>query len=111
MKKGESAVVDCVNIHPKDRIMWATVARQANPNCRLVLVHVDVDAETCIERARARKSHPTLSPENAEDVVKMFAKGFKYPKDYELGKMKYEAMFNTKEDEDVLVKVREMLKK
>ena len=45
LKHRQSLVVDCVNMHPKDRIMWATYARQQCPTCRLARVFVDTPKE------------------------------------------------------------------
>ena len=132
LKNGKSVAVDCVNIHPKvqnarcsfgsalilnccfysmgkDRILWATVARQIRPNCKLVLMHVDVDPEECITRVQERKHHATLGPDQAREAVEMFAKGFKPPQSYELGKMKYELMLNTRIDADFAEKLRAIL--
>ena len=106
--KHGNVLVDCVNIHPKDRIMWATVSRAANPSTRLVLVHIDCPVELCIARAQDRKNHPTLSPDNAQEVVEMFAKGFKLPETWELGKMKYEKMFRVSSAEDATQCLQEL---
>ena len=54
----------------------------------------------CVERAKARKNHATLSPEKAEDVIAMFGKGFKEPHESELGKLgKYDFAEKITDDE------------
>jgi predicted kinase len=114
LKHKQYVVVDCVNMHPKDRIMWATVSRAVCPSVRLVRVFVDTPKEECIARARARKNHATLSPENAEAAIEMFAKGFKPPHENELGKMgKYElveTVTNTESQKAVVEKLILILK-
>jgi hypothetical protein len=91
--------------------MWATVARQTNLGCKLVLVHVDVDPEECIARVQQRQNHATLGPDQAREAVEMFAKGFKPPQSYELGKIKYELMLNSRADPDYVDQVRALLSK
>ena len=110
-KQKKSAIVDCVNMHPKDRIMWATVARQLDPACKVIRVFVDTPKELCIERAMSRKNHPTLSPENAVETIEMFGKGFKEPTSFELGKMgKYEYENKIVDDESAKTVTEELLK-
>ncbi len=45
LKKNQSCIVDCCNMHPKDRIMWATFARQICHSCRLVRIFFDTPAD------------------------------------------------------------------
>jgi hypothetical protein len=52
LKHRQSVIVDCVNMHPKDRIMWATYARQQCPTCRLARVFVDTPVEEARETFR-----------------------------------------------------------
>jgi predicted kinase len=83
LKHGRSCILDRCNIHPKDRKMWMTNAKQVVPNLNIDLVWFNVDVETCKQRVRERKKHPTLSPENGDKVIEEFAKGFKPPEMYE----------------------------
>ena len=69
LKQKQHVVVDCCNMHPKDRIMWATVARAVVSGARLARVFVDAPKEECLTRAKSRKNHATLSPENAEAAI------------------------------------------
>ena len=76
--------------------------------CSFILV------SQCIARAKSRKNHATLSPENAEAAIEMFAKGFKPPHESELGKMgKFElaeTIVDAESEKLVLEKMIAMLK-
>lgn len=99
LRHSNHVIVDCVNVHPKDRIMWTTMARAVCPDVRVVLFFLDTPLETCVARCEGRKNHPTLSPENGREVVESFARGFKHPETWELGKMgKYLAMLRATPD-------------
>jgi predicted kinase len=88
--------------------MWATEALKEDPNVRIVLVWFDTPVDVCKERVKARKNHPTLGPDMADEVIDRFASGFKPPEDWELRGPKYALMShitpeNAKEEVDKLV--------
>jgi predicted kinase len=83
LKHGRSCILDRCNIHPKDRKMWITNAKSVCPSVQVDLVWFNVDVETCKQRVKERKKHPTLSAENGDQVIEEFAKGFKPPQQYE----------------------------
>ena len=97
LKHDRSVVIDRCNVHPKERKMWFTFAKKQKENIETFLVWLDPGIDVCKQRVKDRKNHPTLPPERGDEVIDMFAKGFKPPEDWEC---KYEEIIHITNNEE-----------
>ena len=78
LKRRGSVVLDRCNASHKERQMFVREAKEFAP-VNVEVLFFDVPAATCIARAKARRQHPTLSPNDAEKVIGQFAATFRPP--------------------------------
>jgi RNA ligase len=76
-KDEEFIVVDRINHTRQQRGNYLGPAKQAGYNTRIVWLNID--RNTCIKRVKARKSHPTLGADKAEEAISYFFKDFQVP--------------------------------
>ena len=84
--------------------MWIQEAKKINPKVEVECLFLDLDAEACKLRARERKKHPTLSPENVDAVVDEFSPGLKPPEQWE----GYKKIMVSKSDEETKPILKEL---
>jgi tRNA uridine 5-carbamoylmethylation protein Kti12 len=72
----ERVIIDRCNPRAKERNKWIQMAGYPQ---HAAIVHFCIDKQTCIERAKLRKHHPTVPPEKASMVVGMFVKDMEEP--------------------------------
>ena len=94
LKHRGSVVLDRCNASSKERQMFIREAKEFGP-VNVELLYFDVPADVCIARAKARKNHPTLDPNNAEKVINQFAATFRAPESIKEGP--YTAMHRVNE--------------
>jgi RNA ligase len=70
-------VLDRMNHSREQRGNYLSLARKHG--YRTKIVWVNADRNLCIKRAKARKNHPTLAPEKAEEAISWFFKSFQVP--------------------------------
>ncbi|KAH9257003.1 hypothetical protein BASA81_004824 [Batrachochytrium salamandrivorans] len=63
-------VVDRTNLSPKQRATWLDMVAKHCPSAKVLGVEFTLDQATCVERAKSREDHPTLSPNKVAMVVK-----------------------------------------
>lgn len=63
-------VVDRTNLSPKQRATWLDMVAKHCALAKVLAVELTLDQATCVERAKAREDHPTLSPNKVAMVVK-----------------------------------------
>jgi len=78
----KSVIIDRVCVKMKERKTWMTEARVYDVNI-FEVVYLDVDIEECKRRVRERVDHPTLSPENGDEVIDKFSQGMAPPESWE----------------------------
>jgi predicted kinase len=84
LKKGRSVIVDRCNVHDKERKIWTNDAKRFGIQKETMeCLFINTPMEECIKRVQNRKKHPTLSPENGEEVIKSFGGSLKPPTEYE----------------------------
>jgi atypical dual specificity phosphatase len=84
IKKGRSVIVDRCNPNDKERKIWILEAKKAGvEKSETECIYFDVSPEECVKRVKNRKGHPTLSGDNAEEVILSFGSSLKPPTEYE----------------------------
>eukprot|EP01091_Cochliopodium_minus_P020982 TRINITY_DN9387_c0_g1_i1.p1 TRINITY_DN9387_c0_g1~~TRINITY_DN9387_c0_g1_i1.p1 ORF type:complete len:185 (-),score=37.84 TRINITY_DN9387_c0_g1_i1:29-583(-) len=109
LKAQNNIVLDRCNVHAKDRKMWVnyvdsvvkTEIKKTTINVKYILIHVNTSVEECKKRAKERKIHPTLDVEKADEVIDMFAKGFRPPEVWEIKPKDYTKMYTVETYEEI----------
>lgn len=70
-------VIDRINHTRHQRNNYLLKARHYGYITRIVWLNTD--RETCLKRAKARRNHPTLKPEDAEGAISWYFKSFQVP--------------------------------
>lgn len=70
-------VIDRINHSRQQRGNYLSLAKRKGYSTRIVWLNVD--RNVCIKRAKARKNHPTLKSEEAEQAITWFFRGFQIP--------------------------------
>ena len=97
LKHGSNVVLDRCNASDKERKMFVREAAEFTDDVSVVYFNVPVDV--CLARAKARPSHPTLTPEKADEVVTMFSKTMRVPE--RLTEGPYKAIHVVSSDDEV----------
>jgi len=82
LKHDVNVVLDRCNTMEKERKMFITEAKKSGAK-QIEVLFLDIDADECKRRVSQRNFHPTLSPENGDEVIDSFLKGFKAPGHWE----------------------------
>ena len=70
-------VIDRTNPMRRQRAEFGALARAAG--YRLKIVYLDVPTETCRERIRDRKDHPTLAPDRMHEAMARYISSLNIP--------------------------------
>jgi len=82
LKHNNNVVLDRCNTMEKERKMFITEAKKLGAT-QIEVLFLDIDVDECKRRVSQRHTHPTLSPENGDEVIDSFLKGFKAPGHWE----------------------------
>lgn len=98
-QQGKSVIIDRTNINKSQRRYFIDVAKDFN--AKIYSIFLDTPIVKCIERAKIRKEHETLScltntEEKIIEVITSFNKSLELP-DYAEG---YEEIFHINDDKD-----------
>jgi len=83
LKHDENVVLDRCNVMIKERKMFISEAKRDFGVTQVECLYFDISPEECKRRVAERTNHPTLSPENGDEVIDSFLKGFKAPEERE----------------------------
>lgn len=82
LARGQSVVVDRTNVNLQQRHYWISLARHYHVK-HLMAIYWELGLETCIERAIARKGHPTMTeliPDDRKaEIIKQFSNNYTKP--------------------------------
>lgn len=81
----EFIVVDRMNHSREQRGNYLAPAKKAGYITKIVWLNTD--RNLCIKRAKARKNHPTLKPDAAEDAIKWYFRSFQTPSKKEVDEL------------------------
>jgi predicted kinase len=81
LSEGVSVIIDRCNFDEAQRKTWIMLARSFRVECQALVFQVA--PRVCINRARARKCHPTINESNAEEVIRKMAISLTTPKVFE----------------------------
>lgn len=98
-QQGNSVIIDRTNINKSQRRYFIDVAKDVN--AKIYCIFLNTDALKCIDRAKTRKEHETLScltnsEEKIIEVINSFNKSLELP-DYAEG---FEEIFHFTNDKD-----------
>jgi len=79
LKHDENVVLDRCNVMMKERKMFISESKRDFGVTQVECLFLDIPADECKRRVAERPNHPTLSPENGDEVIDSFLKGFKAP--------------------------------
>lgn len=82
---GGCVVLDRCNAAAKERQMFVREAKKEDPDVNIEVIYFSTPPDVCMERAMARRNHPTLDAEKAPEVIAYFAQNFKVPVDLREG--------------------------
>ena len=84
LKKGRSVIVDRCNVHDKERKIWFNEAKRIGlTKENMESLYMNTPMDVCIKRVKNRLKHPTLGPDEGEEVIKSFGGTLKEPTEYE----------------------------
>eukprot|EP01123_Difflugia_compressa_P003117 TRINITY_DN1399_c0_g2_i1.p1 TRINITY_DN1399_c0_g2~~TRINITY_DN1399_c0_g2_i1.p1 ORF type:complete len:173 (-),score=35.07 TRINITY_DN1399_c0_g2_i1:124-642(-) len=82
LKHNVNVVLDRCNTMEKERKMFITEAKKQGAT-QIEVLFLDMGVDECKRRVQERRNHPTLSPENGDEVIDSFLRGFKPPGHWE----------------------------
>eukprot|EP01080_Neovahlkampfia_damariscottae_P005244 gene5244-8855_t len=98
LKKNRSVIVDRCNVHDKERKIWFNEAKRIGlTKENMESLFVNTPMEVCIKRVKNRLKHPTLGPDEGEEVIKSFGGTLKPPTEFE----PFNTLHEVKSDVDV----------
>eukprot|EP00761_Pharyngomonas_kirbyi_P001588 gb/GECH01001592.1/.p1 GENE.gb/GECH01001592.1/~~gb/GECH01001592.1/.p1 ORF type:complete len:192 (+),score=44.76 gb/GECH01001592.1/:1-576(+) len=75
-------VIDRCNHSVGERKAWIREAKSHGAK-QIECIHFDISSDQCKERIKTRKGHPTIKPENGEEVIDSFMRMFRPPNMHE----------------------------
>eukprot|EP01129_Flabellula_baltica_P009437 TRINITY_DN3856_c0_g1_i1.p1 TRINITY_DN3856_c0_g1~~TRINITY_DN3856_c0_g1_i1.p1 ORF type:complete len:137 (-),score=20.64 TRINITY_DN3856_c0_g1_i1:161-571(-) len=70
-------------VHRKERKGWVQYAASNFGVSHSICVFLDPGVDVCKQRVQERVGHPTLGPENGDEVIDQFCRGMTYPEQWE----------------------------